>query len=563
MDDNNFSTILLMRGNSGEKVADFKKSLQQALGDDSVLYAGLLTGKEFNADTETALRAWQSGVGLVADGIAGPRTMTSLGFCPHVELPFTVDVPSVSTLFPFTKKSNIARNLPYVIAALHAFDLTSPEMIGVALGTIRAETEGFVPIAEYPSQYNTLPGQEPFSAYEKRKNLGNTIEGDGPRFRGRGFVQLTGRHNYEKFGTLLDIPLSETPESACAPEVAACLLAAFLYSKQGKISQYLAKKDLKGIRRVVNGGRHGLPRFSETFQNAEKMWQIKPQARAMASAAPTDDIAAQRATLNVTRDTADLRDRPYTPPPYSLPEKFPTDNEIHEFIDTYTKARLILNQGREGACTGFGLACVVNYLRWRSAGMPDSFESVSPRMLYNFARRYDEYEGENYDGSSCRGALKGWFHNGVCLDSKWPYRAGDNSLPLQGWDQDATEQTLGVYYRISTKAITDLQAAIKEVGAIFVSAYTHKGWETVRNSASGPSSHRSLPVIEYNGVPSRQGGHAFALVGFNREGFVVQNSWGNRWGLEVSQSFNMKTGSPMRWMPGLQLLVFRGWYLVA
>ena len=68
-----------------------------------------------------------------------------------------------------------------------------------------------------------------------------------------------------------------------------------------------------------------------------------------------------------------------------------------------------MNQGQEGACTGFGLACVVNYLRWRRFGLPTKMTSVSPRMLYNFARRYDDYAGEDYNGSSCRGALKGWF----------------------------------------------------------------------------------------------------------------------------------------------------------
>ncbi|MCS5945205.1 hypothetical protein LNP25_01230 [Klebsiella variicola subsp. variicola] len=42
---------------------------------------------------------------------------------------------------------------------------------------------------------------------------------------------------------------------------------------------------------------------------------------------------------------------------------------------------------------------MVNYLRWRKAGFPKKLDSVSPRMLLgNFARRYDEYAGEDYDG---------------------------------------------------------------------------------------------------------------------------------------------------------------------
>ena len=520
--------LLLMRGNVGKEVAALKKALRQALAEGAAAYPGLATGEDFNIDTETALRAWQSSVGLVADGIGGPRCLSALGISPPAELAVSVDKTLVSKLFPFTRTSNIATNLPYVTAALAAFGLTDANMIAVALGTIRAETEGFVPIAELPSHFNTLPGQAAFSAYEGR--LGNKAPGDGGRYRGRGFVQLTGRENYEKFGKVLNIPLAENPDSACAPEVAACLLAAFLDANREKLVKALSKNDLKAARKVVNGGSHGLERFSETFQMAQKLWgsAVTPLVGAKAMAAAP--VTARRATLNVTPDLTDLRDRPYMPPPHSLAQAFPADDEIKQFMGAYTQAGLILDQGQEGACTGFGLACVINYLRWRSAGMPKKLESVSPRMLYKFARRFDEYEGENYDGSSCRGALKGWYHNGVCLESKWPYGAGDEALPAAGWDVDSIERTLGVYYRIDPQAITDLQAAIQDVGAIYASAYTHKGWDKVKLSAKPPSSHATLPVIDYDGKPSRSGGHAFALVGFNRSGFIIQNSWGNNWG---------------------------------
>lgn len=531
MESAKIKVLLLMRGNANTEVAELKKALRDALGDGVAAYPGLDTGNDFNADTETALRAWQSSVGLVADGIAGPRSFSALGIAPPTELAVSVDTAVVSKLFPFTKTSNIAKNLPYVTAALAAFDLTDANMIGTALGTIRAETEGFVPIAELPSHFNTLPGQAAFSAYEGR--LGNKKPGDGGRYRGRGFVQLTGRDNYERYGKVLDIPLADKPDSACAPEVAACLLAAFLGANREKLAIALNKDDLKAARKVVNGGSHGLDRFSETYRMAQKAWVVaaKPLVGAKArTAAHTVSVAARRASLNVTRDVADLRDQPYMPRPHSLPQVFPGDGDIKRFMGAYTQSGLILDQGQEGACTGFGLACVINYLRWRSAGMPEKLESVSPRMLYKFARRYDEYEGENYDGSTCRGALKGWYHNGVCLESRWPYGTGDDALPIAGWDVDSIERTLGVYYRINPQAITDLQAAIYEVGAVYVSSYTHKGWENVKTSAKSPASHDTLPVIDYDGKSSRAGGHSFALVGFNRTGFVIQNSWGINWG---------------------------------
>ncbi len=527
----NIKMLLLMRGNIGNEVAGLKEALRKILGKAASAYPGLSGGNEFDADTETALRAWQAGVGLVADGIAGPRTLSALGVSSPAKLSVAMDTATVSKLFPYTRTSSIAANLPYVTAALAAFGLTGKDMLCVALGTIRAETEGFVPIAELPSHFNTLPGQAAFSAYEHK--LGNTKSGDGARYRGRGYVQLTGFNNYTEYGDMLGIPLADNPDSACAPEVAACLLAAFLYKHKEKLDTALANKDLnkglKAARKIVNGGSHGLERFTEAFNAGQKVWAVALPLVGAARGAATP-VAARRATLNVTSDPKDLRDRPYTPPPNSLPKMYPTDDNIKHFMGVYTKAGLILDQGREGACTGFGLACVINYLRWQTAGMPAKLESVSPRMLYHFARWFDEYEGEDYDGSSCRGALKGWHHNGVCLKSKWPYAAGSDTLPKSGWDSDAIEHTLGVYYRIDLQTITDLQAAILEVGAVYVSAYTHKGWDAVKTNATPPASHADLPVIPYDGKPSRKGGHSFALVGFNRTGFVLQNSWGNNWG---------------------------------
>jgi hypothetical protein len=217
------------------------------------------------------------------------------------------------------------------------------------------------------------------------------------------------------------------------------------------------------------------------------------------------------------------------PAAISLPDEFPPAKELRSFLAPYARAGLILDQGREGACTGFGLTCVINYMRWIKAGMPQKFQSVSPRMLYTLARRHDEYEGEDYDGSSCRGALKGWFNNGVCLEEDWPYAPEKSNPAKYGFAERAAQNTLGVYYRIDTKSITDMQAAIAQHRAIFVSCYTHDGWDKVTRLRS-QASHKTLPSIEFDGRPSREGGHAFALVGFNDRGFILQNSWGKNWG---------------------------------
>lgn len=255
-------------------------------------------------------------------------------------------------------------------------------------------------------------------------------------------------------------------------------------------------------------------------------------ARKFAPRAP----ATTTPTLDARPDRLDLRDLVYRAPLRSLPARWPLDADLKKLLPAYVKAGRILNQGNEGACTGFGLACVTNYLYWlRHLALPARGrkppELVSPRMFYELARLYDEWPGQDYEGSSCRGALKGWHKHGVCSEALWPYpldRSGNGVFerPAAGWDDDATRRPLGVYYRVDRKSVVDLQAAIYEIGAIYVSADVHDGWG-VETSAL-PDSHDKLPRIAR--MTQRSGGHAFALVGFNERGFVVQNSWGTGWG---------------------------------
>jgi hypothetical protein len=240
--------------------------------------------------------------------------------------------------------------------------------------------------------------------------------------------------------------------------------------------------------------------------------------------------AKRTVTLDARPDRPDLRDRIYQPPLVSLPRQYPPPEWIKRYLPRYAKAGLILNQGEEGACTGFGLAAVINYLLFRLAverKRPPS-PLVSMRMIYHLARKYDEWPGEDYEGSSCRGAMKGWFHHGVCSDKLWPYRDKNGDVtfvtPDPRWDADAAQRPLGAYYRIMKDSITDLQAAINEVGAVYVSSDVHKGWDSV------PTSKAAIPPIPWKPGTLPIGGHAFALVGYDATGFVVQNSWGEGWG---------------------------------
>ena len=539
---------LLVRGSQGPAVQALRAALFKELGTDAQAYSGLDQGTEMTVDVEAAARRWQSGVGLVADGVVGPYCLQLLNLRPPPKLDIPLTLELVRQLFPATKPASIARYLPYVAAALNALGLKDWPMVCTALGSIRAETEGFLPISEFQSQFNTAPGGMPFGLYEPGtgpgKRVGNTQVGDGARFKGRGFVQLTGRDNYTRYGKALDIDLGVAQASnadlANAPEIAALLLARFLADKADLIRAALNTGNLAAARKLVNGGAHGLDRFKDVFARAGTLvGAVTPVQSAGAGAAKSaktskavkvvqaPKLGAER-QLKVRKDPIDLQDRAYQPPPLGLLAAYPPDKEIKDYLPAYTAADLVLDQGNEGACTGYGLACVVNYLRWSKADDKTKIDSVSPRMLYSYARRYDEYAGEDYSGSSCRGALKGWFNHGVCLDAYW---GKEDPQPRYGFAQNATDQTLGVYYRIALQCITDLQAAIQAVGAVYVSATTHDGWHQVPTLKAIPSGHKDLPLIAFDGRPAEGGGHAFALVGFNAQGFIVQNSWGTQFGM--------------------------------
>ncbi len=82
--------------------------------------------------------------------------------------------------------------------------------IAYMLATIKHEcADTWLPITEFASG----------SAYEGRLDLGNIFPGDGPRFKGRGYVQITGRANYRKFGKRFDMDLEGNPTLALDPSI--------------------------------------------------------------------------------------------------------------------------------------------------------------------------------------------------------------------------------------------------------------------------------------------------------------------------------------------------------
>ncbi|HWA89569.1 MAG TPA: SH3 domain-containing protein [Rhizomicrobium sp.] len=185
-----------------------------------------------------------------------------------------VTVAEVVPMFPATRRANIEANLPFVAEGLRKCDLDDRDMMLMALGTIRAETAGFEPIPEGRSQFNTEPGGTPFGLYDPpakvAAKLGNTQPGDGARFKGRGYVQLTGRDNYARVGKQIGVDLIANPDLGCDGATAGLILAQFLKNHEADIRAALAGDDLAAARKLVNGGSHGLDAFTAAYRAGQK-----------------------------------------------------------------------------------------------------------------------------------------------------------------------------------------------------------------------------------------------------------------------------------------------------
>lgn len=93
-------------------------------------------------------------------------------------------------------------------------------------------------------------------AYEGRLDLGNNIQGDGVRYKGRGLIQLTGKANYALYGPLLGLDLLNRPEALEEPHWA-CFSAACFWHRNG-LNELASGDKFGAITKKINGGYNGL-----------------------------------------------------------------------------------------------------------------------------------------------------------------------------------------------------------------------------------------------------------------------------------------------------------------
>ncbi|MGF1641546.1 MAG: peptidoglycan-binding protein [Rhodospirillales bacterium] len=259
---------ILARGTRGDDVAWLQALLSRS-GFDAKPIDG-----DFGGQTERALMACQADLGLPVTGAAGPDTRVAVGMNgpdparDTVPVCARLGVGEVVRMFPAaTPRANIEKHLPEILRAFAEAGLDDRDLVLMGLATVRAESEGFEPIDERVSRFNSSDPADRnrwFDLYAGR--LGNRTREEAARYKGRGFVQLTGRDNYRTYGDRLGVALLDAPERANEPDLAARILAQFIADKRTRAKYAIFGGDLATARKLVNGGSHGLDRFTDAFE---------------------------------------------------------------------------------------------------------------------------------------------------------------------------------------------------------------------------------------------------------------------------------------------------------
>jgi putative chitinase len=275
--------MLLKNGSQGEDV----KQLQIKLGVDPV-------GK-FGPKTEAAVKAWQSEHGLTADGIVGPKTwavimgindqVTEQVSAP-VSAPIVITEPAPIKSIGGLKLENLKGHIPdSVIAQIpdtaSKFELNTPLRLAHFLAQCGHESGGFKLVQEnlnYGAKgllglfgkyfkdagkaalYERKPEKIANLIYGGRMGNGSEPTGEGWKYHGRGFIQLTGKDNYSAFSKSIGEDCVSNPDLVATKYPLAS--AAWFFNKNGlhKIADGGSSEAVvTQITKRVNGGTIGLP----------------------------------------------------------------------------------------------------------------------------------------------------------------------------------------------------------------------------------------------------------------------------------------------------------------
>lgn len=159
--------------------------------------------------------------------------------------PETLTVEVLTAAMPKLTPARAAVLLPHLQASCGEADISTPARLAAYLAQLGHES------ADLRYMEELADGR----AYEGRRDLGNVKPGDGPRFKGRGPIQLTGRANYMAASNALGVDLVRDPTLAATPEIG-FRVAAWYWTSRG-LNELADRGDFTAIIRRINGGLNG------------------------------------------------------------------------------------------------------------------------------------------------------------------------------------------------------------------------------------------------------------------------------------------------------------------
>jgi predicted chitinase len=210
----------------------------------------------YGLQSKTVARQFQQAVNLAVNGVVSQETWEVAFTVNSVDIPpnkggsFVDNTDEIIYSFAvdYSIRPYAEDSIPIILRKAEEFGITDPAQIAYILAT--ADHESL--LGKYMEE---LASGE---AYEWREDLGNTQPGDGPRFKGRGYVQITGRINYLDWSDRLNLDLINDPDQVKDPEIAATILVQGMLEGTftgRKLSDYINSNALDFInaRRIING----------------------------------------------------------------------------------------------------------------------------------------------------------------------------------------------------------------------------------------------------------------------------------------------------------------------
>lgn len=273
--------MLLKRGSEGPMVV----KIQEKLGIDPI-------GK-FGPKTEAAVKAWQQANGLAADGIIGPNSLAKLGIevpppPPPVEIPsgsgfnleklrghipdnVLLQIPDTAARFGITSNLRLAHFLSQCGHESGNWKAVRENLNYSAQG-LRAIFKKYFPTDTLAAAYARQPEKIANKVYANRMSNGDENSGDGYRYRGRGYIQLTGKANYTLFDKTVPEDIVKDPDLVATKYPLASAAFFFNSNKLWTIcDQGATPAVVTAVTKRVNGGTIGLADRVKHFNEYYKL----------------------------------------------------------------------------------------------------------------------------------------------------------------------------------------------------------------------------------------------------------------------------------------------------